>query len=263
MTFDWSDPLLLSEQLNEEEVLIRDKAHSYAEEKLAPRITDAYLAEYTDRQVFQELGSLGLLGITLPSECGGSSASYVAFGLVARELERIDSAYRTMMSIQSSLVMYPIYAYGSEECQRRHLSRLGAGEAVGCFAFTEPTAGSDPSDMRTRAVKTAAGYRLNGVKTWISSAPIADVFVIWAKSDAHDGVIRGFILETGMQGLSTSKIEGKLSLRALVTGEVMLQDVEVPESALLNVAGLKGPMDCLNRARYGIAWGVMGAAEDC
>jgi glutaryl-CoA dehydrogenase len=264
MPFDWNDPFRLSEQLTDEEMLIRGTACSYAEDKLAPRVTDAYLAEQTDREIFHEFGSLGLLGVTLPIEYGGSGASYVAYGLVAREIERVDSGYRSMLSVQSSLVIYPIYAYGSEEQRCRYLPKLAAGESVGCFGLTEPGAGSDPSSMATRAVKTATGYRLNGAKTWISNAPIADVFVVWAKSEAHDDTIRGFILEKGIKGLSAPKIEGKLALRASITGEIGLQDVEVPESALLpNVSGLKGPFGCLNRARYGIAWGVMGAAEDC
>jgi glutaryl-CoA dehydrogenase len=264
LEFEWSDPFRLSEQLTEEETLIRDTARTYAEDRLAPRVTDAYLGEYTDREVFREYGSLGLLGVILPTEYGGAGASHVAYGLIAREIERVDSGYRSMMSVQSSLVMHPIYEYGSEQQRRRYLPKLAMGELVGCFGLTEASAGSDPSGMRTRAEKTAGGYRLNGTKTWISNAPIADVFIVWAKSDAHEGVIRGFILEKGMNGLSAQKIDGKLSLRTSITGEIAMQDVEVPEENLLpNISGLRGPFGCLNRARYGIAWGVMGAAEDC
>jgi glutaryl-CoA dehydrogenase len=264
LPFEWSDPFRLVEQLSEEESLVLETARGYAQEKLAPRVVDAYLTEQTDPGIFRELGSLGLLGVTLPPEYGGAGVSYVAYGVVAREIERVDSGYRSMMSVQSSLVMHPIYAYGSEEQRLKYLPRLASGELIGCFGLTEPTAGSDPGSMRTRAEKTARGYRINGAKTWISNSPIADVFVVWARSDAHGGEIRGFVLENGMKGLSAPKIEGKLSLRASITGEIVMQDVEVPESALLpNVSGLKGPFGCLNRARYGIAWGVMGAAEDC
>jgi glutaryl-CoA dehydrogenase len=243
--FDWSDPFRLPDQLSEEEILIRDTARSYAQEQLGPRVTEAYLSEQTDREIFREYGSLGLLGVTLPTEYGGAGASYVAYGLVAREIERVDSGYRSMMSVQSSLVIHPIYSYGSEQQRRKYLPKLATGEWVGCFGLTEPTAGSDPSSMRTRAEKTAMGYRLNGAKTWISNSPIADVFVVWAKSEAHGGAIRGFIIEKGMQGLSAPKIEGKLSLRTSITGEIVLQNVEVPESSLLpNVSGLKGPFGC-------------------
>ncbi|MDF2603336.1 acyl-CoA dehydrogenase [Sphingomonas sp.] len=262
--FDWADPFLLDEQLTEDERMVRDTARAYAEEKLAPRIIDAFANEHTDPEIFREMGALGLLGPTVPEEYGGVGASYVAYGLVAREVERIDSGYRSMMSVQSSLVMYPIHAYGSEEQKRKYLPRLASGEWIGCFGLTEPDAGSDPGGMKTRAVKTDGGYRISGSKTWISNAPIADVFVIWAKSDAHGGAIRGFVLEKGMKGLTAPKIEGKLSLRASITGMVMMDDVEVGEDALLpNVQGLKGPFGCLNRARYGISWGAMGAAEFC
>jgi glutaryl-CoA dehydrogenase len=262
--FDWADPFLLDEQLTEDERMVRDTARAYAEEKLAPRIIDAFANEHTDPEIFREMGALGLLGPTVPEEYGGVGASYVAYGLVAREVERIDSGYRSMMSVQSSLVMYPIHAYGSEEQKRKYLPKLASGEWIGCFGLTEPDAGSDPGGMKTRAVKTDGGYRISGSKTWISNAPIADVFVIWAKSDAHGGAIRGFVLEKGMKGLTAPKIEGKLSLRASITGMVMMDDVEVGEDSLLpDVQGLKGPFGCLNRARYGISWGAMGAAEFC
>ena len=262
--FDWADPFLLDEQLTEDERMVRDTARAYAQEKLAPRIIDAFANEHTDPAIFREMGELGLLGPTIPEEYGGVGASYVAYGLVAREVERIDSGYRSMMSVQSSLVMYPIYAYGSEEQKRKYLPKLASGKWIGCFGLTEPDAGSDPGGMKTRAVKTDGGYVLNGAKTWISNSPIADVFVVWAKSDAHGGGIRGFVLEKGMKGLSAPKIEGKLSLRASITGMIVLEDVEVGEDALLpDVQGLKGPFGCLNRARYGISWGSMGAAEFC
>ena len=264
LPFEWTDPFRLDEQLSGEEILVRDSARAYAQENLQPRVTNAYLNETTDREIFREYGSLGLLGITLPAEYGGAGASYISYGLVAREIERVDSGYRSMMSVQSSLVMYPIYQYGSEQQRRRYLPKLATGDWVGCFGLTEPTAGSDPGGMRTRAEKTATGYRLTGNKTWISNSPIADVFVVWAKSDAHGGAIRGFVLEKGMKGLSAPKIEGKLSLRASITGAIVLEGVDVSEDQLLpNVSGLKGPFGCLNMARYGIAWGVMGAAEDC
>jgi glutaryl-CoA dehydrogenase len=262
--FDWADPFRLDDQLSDEERMVRDSARAYAQERLMPRVTDAYLNEHTDPAIFREFGELGLLGVTIPVEYGGAGSSYVAYGLVAREVERVDSGYRSMMSVQSSLVMHPIYAFGSEEQRQRYLPGLASGEKIGCFGLTEPGAGSDPGGMKTRATKTASGYRLNGSKIWISNSPIADVFVIWAKSEAHDGAIRGFVLEKGTPGLSAPKIEGKLSLRASITGEIVLQDVEVGEDALLpNVSGLTGPFECLNRARYGISWGVMGAAEDC
>jgi glutaryl-CoA dehydrogenase len=262
--FDWADALLLDGQLTEEERLIRDAARAYAQEKLQPRVLTAYREERFDREIMNELGELGLLGPTLPEAYGGAEASYVAYGLVAREVERVDSGYRSAMSVQSSLVMYPIYAYGSEEQRLKYLPKLATGEWVGCFGLTEPDAGSDPAGMRTRAEKIDGGYRLTGNKMWISNSPIADVFVVWAKSAAHDGAIRGFVLEKGMKGLTAPKIEGKLSLRASITGEIVMDGVEVGEDALLpNVSGLKGPFGCLNRARYGIAWGVMGAAEFC
>ncbi len=262
--FSWSDPFLLEEQLTEEERMLRDSAAAFAAEKLAPRIEQAYLEEKTDPEIFREMGAAGLLGITIPEEYGGLGAGYVSYGLVAREVERVDSGYRSMMSVQSSLVMYPIHAYGSEEQRKRYLPKLATGELIGCFGLTEPEAGSDPAGMRTRAEKTATGYRISGSKTWISNAPIADVFVVWAKSEAHGNEIRGFILEKGMKGLSAPKIPGKLSLRASITGEIAMNGVEVGEDALLpNVSGLKGPFGCLNRARFGISWGVMGAAEDC
>jgi glutaryl-CoA dehydrogenase len=263
-SFNWEDPFLLDEQLTDDERMIRDSARAYAQEKLAPRVADAYLNEQTDASIFREMGELGLLGVTLPEDYGCAGASYVAYGLVAREVERVDSGYRSMMSVQSSLVMYPIYAYGDENQRRKYLPKLASGEWIGCFGLTEPDAGSDPAGMKTRAEKVADGYRLTGVKTWISNSPIADVFVVWAKSAAHDNQIRGFVLEKGMKGLSAPKIGGKLSLRASITGEIVMDGVIVPEENLLpNVSGLKGPFGCLNRARYGISWGVMGAAEDC
>jgi glutaryl-CoA dehydrogenase len=262
--FQWADPFLLDEQLTEEERLISETAQAFAEERLRPRVIEAYAQEKTGRTIFNEMGELGLLGLTLPQDYGGAGASYVAYGLVARAIERVDSGYRSMMSVQSSLVMHPIYAYGDEAQRQKYLPKLAKGEYVGCFGLTEPGAGSDPGSMATYADKTAAGYRLNGTKTWISNAPIADVFVVWAKSRAHQNKIRGFVLDKGMKGLSTPKIGGKLSLRASITGQIAMEDVEVPESALLpGVSGLQGPFGCLNRARYGISWGVMGAAEDC
>ena len=262
--FEWSDPFDLDGELTEDERMVRDSARSYAESRLLPRVTEDYLQERTDRGIFTEMGSLGLLGPTIPEAYGGAGLGYVAYGLVAREVERIDSGYRSMMSVQSSLVMHPIYAYGSEAQRKKYLPKLATGEMVGCFGLTEPDAGSDPGSMRTRADKVAGGYRLTGAKTWITNAPIADVMVVWAKSTGEDNAIRGFVLERGMKGLSTPKIEKKLSLRASVTGEIVMDGVEVPEESLLpNVAGLKGPFGCLNRARYGIAWGAMGAAEAC
>ncbi|OCW58009.1 acyl-CoA dehydrogenase [Hoeflea olei] len=263
-TFQWDDPFLLADQLTEEERMIADAAAAFAADKLMPRVSDAYLNEVTDREIFSEMGQAGLLGVTVPEAYGGAEAGYVSYGLVAREVERIDSGYRSMMSVQSSLVMYPIQAYGSEEQRLKYLPKLASGEWVGCFGLTEPDAGSDPGGMKTRAKKIDGGYVLTGSKMWISNAPIADVFVVWAKSEAHGGEIRGFVLEKGMKGLSAPKIGGKLSLRASVTGEVVMDNVEVGEDALLpNVSGLKGPFGCLNRARYGISWGAMGAAEDC
>jgi len=263
-SFDWADPFRLSAQLSEDERMIQSSAAAYAQEKLAPRIVDAFADETTDPDIFREMGEMGLLGVTLPEEYGGLGGSYVSYGLVAREVERIDSGYRSMMSVQSSLVIYPIYAYGSEAQRQKYLPKLASGEWIGCFGLTEPDAGSDPAGMKTTARKTDGGYVLNGAKMWISNAPIADVFVIWARSDAHDGKIRGFVLEKGMAGLSAPKIEKKLSLRASITGEIVMKDVEVGEDALLpDVQGLKGPFGCLNRARYGISWGAMGAAEFC
>ncbi|MBB1492302.1 acyl-CoA dehydrogenase [Paracoccus sp. MC1854] len=262
--FDWEDPFRLEGQLSEDERMMRDSARAYAQGKLAPRVIAAYREEATDPAIFREMGEMGLLGVTVPEEYGGLGASYVSYGLVAREVERVDSGYRSMMSVQSSLVMYPIYAYGSEEQRRKYLPKLASGEFIGCFGLTEPDAGSDPGGMKTTAKKTDAGYVLNGAKTWISNSPIADVFVVWAKSEAHGGKIRGFVLDKGTKGLSAPKIEGKLSLRASITGEIVMDGVEVGEDALLpNVEGLKGPFGCLNRARYGISWGVMGAAEFC
>ena len=262
--FDWTDPFLLDELLTEEERMIRDTARAYAQDRLAPRIVDAFQNEHTDPAIFREMGELGLLGPTIPQAYGGVGASYVAYGLVAREVERVDSGYRSMMSVQSSLVMYPIYAYGSDAQRERYLPKLASGEWIGCFGLTEPDAGSDPGGMKTKAVKTGSGYLLSGSKTWISNSPIVDVFVIWAKSPEHGGAIRGFVVEKGAKGLSAPKIEGKLSLRASVTGMIVLDDVEVGEDALLpNVQGLKGPFGCLNRARYGISWGSLGAAEFC
>jgi glutaryl-CoA dehydrogenase len=262
--FDWEDPFRLDDQLEEDERMIRDSARAYASEKLAPRVIEAFETEATDPGIFREMGEMGLLGVTVPEEYGGLGGSYVSYGLVAREVERVDSGYRSMMSVQSSLVMYPIYAYGSEEQRRKYLPGLASGALIGCFGLTEPDAGSDPGAMKTRAEKTATGYRLTGTKMWISNSPIADVFVVWAKSEAHGGKIRGFVLEKGMKGLSAPKIGNKLSLRASITGEIVMQGVEVGEEALLpNVEGLKGPFGCLNRARYGISWGVLGAAEFC
>ncbi len=259
--FQWDDPFLLSDQLSDEERAIRDAARAYAQDNLMPRVLKAYSEEYTDRAIFNEMGELGLLGATLPDTYGGAGASYVAYGLIAREVERVDSGYRSMMSVQSSLVMYPIHAYGSEAQRMKYLPKLASGEWVGCFGLTEPDAGSDPGAMRTRAERIDGGYRLTGSKMWISNSPIADVFVVWAKVD---DVIRGFVLEKGMKGLSAPKIHGKLSLRASITGEIVMDGVEVSEDHLLpNASGLKGPFGCLNRARYGIAWGAMGAAEDC
>ena len=256
--FDWADAFMLEGQLTEDERLIRDSARDFAQEKLQPRILEAYERETVEPEIFREMGALGLLGVTLPEDYGCAGASYVAYGLVAREVERVDSGYRSMMSVQSSLVMYPIYAYGTEEQRQKYLPRLASGEWIGCFGLTEPDAGSDPNGMKTRAERVADGYRISGAKMWISNSPIADVFVVWVKSDAHDGAIRGFVLEKGMAGLSAPKINGKLSLRASVTGEIVMDGVVVPETALLpHVSGLKGPFGCLNRARYGISWGCL------
>ena len=262
--FDWQDPFRMEDQLTEDERMMRDAARTYAQEKLQPRVIAAYRDESTDPAIFREMGKMGLLGITIPEQYGGLGGSYVAYGLVAREVERVDSGYRSMMSVQSSLVMYPIYAYGTEAQRMKYLPKLASGEFIGCFGLTEPDAGSDPAGMKTVAKKTANGYTLNGAKMWISNSPIADVFVVWAKSEAHGGKIKGFVLDKGMKGLTTPKIGGKLSLRASITGEIVMKDVEVGEDALLPfVEGLKGPFGCLNRARYGISWGVMGAAEFC
>ena len=262
--FNWDDPLFLEQQLNEEERMMRDAARTFAQEKLQPRVIEAYANETMETKIFREMGEMGLLGVTVPEEYGGLGASYVTYGLVAREIERVDSGYRSMMSVQSSLVMYPIYAYGSEEQRQKYLPKLASGEFIGCFGLTEPDAGSDPGDMKTRAEKVQGGYVLNGSKMWISNSPVADIFVVWAKSNAHGDKIRGFILDKGMKGLSAPKIGGKMSLRTSITGEIVMDNVEVSEDALLpNVEGLKGPFGCLNRARYGISWGVLGAAEFC
>jgi glutaryl-CoA dehydrogenase len=262
--FDWEDALRLSDQLTEEERMLADAARGFASDVLAPKVRKAYAEEIVDPGIFAEMGAAGLLGLTIPESYGGLGAGYVTYGLVAREIERVDSGYRSMMSVQSSLVMYPIYAYGTEDQRQKYLPGLASGALIGCFGLTEPDAGSDPAGMTTTARKTDGGYVLNGAKMWISNSPIADVFVVWAKSDAHDGKIKGFVLEKGMKGLSAPKIGGKQSLRASVTGEIVMENVEVSEDALLpGVAGLKGPFGCLNRARYGIAWGVMGAAEAC
>jgi len=264
LPFDWADPFDLDSQLTDEERLVRDTAEAYAQDKLQPRVTSAYMDERFDREILSEMGDLGLLGATIPNEYGGAGLGYVSYGLIARAVERVDSGYRSAMSVQSSLVMHPIHAYGSEEQKQKYLPRLASGEIVGCFGLTEPDSGSDPGSMRTRAQKVQGGYVLTGTKMWITNSPIADVFVVWAKSDEHDGKIRGFVLEKGAKGLSAPKIKEKLSLRASITGEVVMDNVEVGEDALLpNVDGLKGPFGCLNRARYGIGWGAMGAAEFC
>ncbi|WP_416068039.1 acyl-CoA dehydrogenase [Rhizobium sp. ZK1] len=260
--FDWADPFRLVEQLTDEERMVQDTAHAYAQEKLAPRVLEAFRHEKTDPEIFREMGELGLLGPTIDPEYGGAGLGYVAYGLIAREVERVDSGYRSMMSVQSSLVMVPIDAFGSEEQKKKYLPKLATGEWIGCFGLTEPNHGSDPGSMATRAKKVDGGYSLTGSKTWISNAPIADIFVVWAKTE--DGVIRGFILEKGWKGLSAPKIQGKVGLRASITGEVVMADVFVPEENLLpKVAGLKGPFTCLNSARFGIAWGALGAAEAC
>ncbi len=262
--FTWEDPLLLDSALSEEERMLRDAARQFAQDKLQPKVIDAYREETSDPAIFREMGEMGLLGATVPEAYGGLGANYVSYGLIAREIERVDSGYRSMMSVQSSLVMYPIYAYGSEDHRTEYLPKLASGEWIGCFGLTEPDAGSDPAGMKTVARKTDNGYVLNGTKTWISNSPIADVFVVWAKSEAHGGKIRGFVLKKGTPGLSAPKIGGKLSLRASITGQIVMEDVVVEEEALLpHVQGLKGPFGCLNRARYGISWGVMGAAEFC
>ena len=262
--FDWSDPFRLEDQLNDDERMIRDSAHIFAQEQLQPRVIEAYRTERAAPELFPMMGEMGLLGATIPEEYGGVGASYVACGLIAREIERVDSGYRSMASVQSSLVMHPIFAYGSEEQRRKYLPGLAAGTLIGCFGLTEPDAGSDPAGMRTYAKKVDGGYVISGSKTWISNAPFADVFVVWAKSEAHGDGIRGFVLEKGMKGLSAPKIEGKLSLRASTTGMIVMDEVEIGEDSLLpDVQGLKGPFGCLNRARYGISWGALGAAEFC
>ena len=263
-SFAWDDPFLLEDQLTEDERMLRDATAAFAGDKLAPRIEAAYLNEKTDPAIFREMGEAGLLGITIPEEYGGLGAGYVSYGLVAREVERIDSGYRSMMSVQSSLVMFPIHAYGTEAQRQKYLPKLASGEWIGCFGLTEPDAGSDPGGMKTRAEKIDGGYRLSGSKMWISNAPIADVFVVWAKSTAHDNQIKGFVLEKDMKGLSAPKIDGKLSLRASITGEVVMDSVEVRKTRCCRTSpGSKGPFGCLNRARYGISWGALGAAEDC
>jgi glutaryl-CoA dehydrogenase len=264
LPFDWADPFDLDHQLTDEERMVRDTAEAYAQDSLQPRVTEAYLNENFDREIMREMGALGLLGATIAPEYGGAGLGYVSYGLIARAVERVDSGYRSAMSVQSSLVMHPINAYGSEDQRKKYLPGLAKGDLVGCFGLTEPDSGSDPGSMRTRAAKTANGYKLTGNKMWITNSPIADVFVVWAKSEEHGGAIRGFVLEKGMAGLSAPKIKEKLSLRASITGEIVMDEVEVGEDALLpNVQGLKGPFGCLNRARYGIGWGAMGAAEAC
>jgi glutaryl-CoA dehydrogenase len=260
--FKWDDPLLLEDQLTEEERMVRDAARRYAQEKLAPRILEAFRHEKTDPAIFREMGALGLLGPTIPADYGGPGLNYVSYGLITREIERIDSGYRSMMSVQSSLVMLPIYEFGSEAQRRKYLPKLASGEWIGCFGLTEPNHGSDPGSMETRARKVAGGWRLSGAKMWISNSPIADVFVVWAKDD--EGAIRGFVLEKGWKGLSAPPIHGKVGLRASITGEIVMDDVFCPEENVFpEVRGLKGPFTCLNSARYGIAWGALGAAEDC
>lgn len=262
--FDWADPLNLDDQLTDEERMIRNAAHGFAQGVLQPRVIADFAEEADARELFPQMGEAGLLGVTIPPEYGGAGASYVAYGLVAREIERVDSGYRSMASVQSSLVMYPIHAYGSEEQRQKYLPGLASGQLIGCFGLTEPDAGSDPAGMRTVARKDGDGYRISGTKTWISNSPFADVFVVWAKSEAHGGRVRGFVLEKGMAGLEAPKISGKLSLRASTTGMIMMDDVRVPADALLpDAEGMKGPFGCLNRARYGISWGAMGAAEFC
>ena len=262
--FSWEDPFFLEDQLSEDERMLKGAAESFANEKLAPRVIKAFSEEHSAPEVFKEMGDAGLLGITVPEQFGGLGSSYVTYGLVAKEIEKIDSGYRSMMSVQSSLVMYPIFAYGSEAQKKKYLPSLASGDFIGCFGLTEPDAGSDPSGMRTLATKTTNGYIITGTKMWISNSPFADVFIVWAKSEEHGGKIRGFILEKGMKGLSAPKIGGKLSLRTSTTGEIVMNNVFVPSENLLpNVEGLKGPFGCLNRARYGISWGVMGSAEFC
>ena len=260
--FRWDDPLLLNEQLTEDERMVRDAAAAYCQDKLKPRVLDAFRREHTDLGIFREMGELGLLGPTIPEEYGGPGLNYVAYGLIAREVERVDSGYRSMMSVQSSLVMVPIHAFGTDDLRRRYLPKLATGEWIGCFGLTEPNHGSDPASMAARARKVDGGYRLSGSKMWITNSPVADVFVVWAKDDAGD--IRGFVLEKGWQGLSAPAIHGKVGLRASITGEIVMDDVFCPEeNAFPDIRGLKGPFTCLNSARYGIAWGALGAAEDC
>ncbi|MCA1940219.1 MAG: acyl-CoA dehydrogenase [Caenispirillum bisanense] len=262
--FTWEDPFLLDQQLTDEERMVRDSAYAYCQEKLQPRVTSAFEDERFDREIMTEMGELGLLGPTIPEEYGCSGVSHVAYGLIAREVERVDSGYRSAMSVQSSLVMHPIYAYGSEEQKKKYLPKLATGEMVGCFGLTEPDAGSDPGSMKTRAKKVDGGYLLSGSKMWITNSPISDIAIVWAKSDAHEGKIKGFIVEAGFKGFSAPKITQKASLRASITGEIVLDECFVPEENLLpNTSGLGGPFGCLNKARYGIAWGTMGAAEDC
>ncbi len=263
-TLNWNDPFLLENQLSEEERMIRDAAHAYCQDGLLGRVQEGNRHEIFDRDIMMEMGAQGLLGATIPEEFGGVGANYVSYGLVAREVERVDSGYRSAMSVQSSLVMHPIYAYGTDEQRAKYLPKLASGEWVGCFGLTEPNAGSDPASMVTRAKSVGGGYSISGAKNWITNSPIADVFVVWAKSEAHDGKIKGFVLEKGMKGLNAPKIEGKFSLRASTTGMIQMDEVFVPEDNLLpNVSGLAGPFGCLNRARFGIAWGAMGAAEAC
>ncbi len=262
--FDWADPFNLDDQLTEEERMVRDAAHGFAQGELQPRVIAAYANEADTPELFPLMGEAGLLGVTIPEDFGGAGASYVAYGLVAREIERVDSGYRSMASVQSSLVMYPIHAYGSAEQHAKYLPGLASGALIGCFGLTEPDAGSDPGGMRTYAKKDGDGYSISGAKTWISNSPFADVFVVWAKSEAHGDKVRGFVLEKGMKGLEAPKIGGKLSLRASTTGMIQMDEVKLPADALLpNVEGMKGPFGCLNRARYGISWGSMGAAEFC
>lgn len=263
-SFLWEDPLLFENSISENERMLRDAARAFAEEKLKPRIINAYDNEQFDLKIFKEMGDMGLLGVTIPEEYGGLNSSYLSYGLIAKEIERIDSGYRSMLSVQSSLVMYPIYAYGNEKQRKKYLPSLAAGHKIGCFGLTEAEAGSDPSSMTTRAKKIDGGYVISGSKMWISNSPVADVFIIWAKSDHHENKIKGFVLDKELKGLSAPKITGKLSLRASITGEIIMDNVEVGDDALLEgVEGLKGPFGCLNRARYGILWGVLGAAEFC
>ena len=262
--FTWEDPFLMDQMLSEDERMVRDTAHAYCQDKLKPRAIKANRTECFDREIMTEMGELGLLGATIPEEFGGVGANYVSYGLIAREVERVDSGYRSAMSVQSSLVMHPIFAYGTDEQRQKYLPNLASGKWVGCFGLTEPDHGSDPGSMITRAKKVDGGYLISGAKNWITNSPIANVFIVWAKSDAHNNKIRGFILEKGMKGLSAPKIEGKFSLRASITGMIQMDEVMVPDENLLpEVEGLAGPFGCLNRARYGIGWGAMGAAEAC